>query len=94
MKKSEHHSKRERRREAENQKNDQKKEKIRSRDKKQKNQNFFHTWSHFASTPRPSQKAPGAALWTKEASRFRLFIGHLTFFQFIWEVGLKSSVQT
>jgi hypothetical protein len=29
------------------------------------------------------QKAPGAALWTIEASRFRLSIGHLTYFQFI-----------
>ncbi len=44
---------------------------------------FFRIWSHFASTPQPSQKAPEAALWTKEASRFRLSIGHLTDFLFI-----------
>ena len=83
MKKSDHHSNRETRGEEEKQKNDQKKEKIRPRDKKQKKQFFFRTWSHFASTPQPSQNAPGAALWTIEASRFRLSIGHLNYFQFI-----------
>ncbi len=83
IKKSEHHSNRERRREEEKQKNEQKKEKIHSRDKKQKKQNCFPSWSHFASTPKPSQKAPGAALWTTDASRFGLSIGHSTYCQFI-----------
>ena len=44
---------------------------------------FFRIWSHFASTPQPSQKDLRAAIWTTDASRFRLSSGGLTNFQFI-----------
>ncbi len=42
---------------------------------------FFVDLQDFASTPQPSQKATGAALWTTDG--FGLSIGHLTYFQFI-----------
>jgi hypothetical protein len=46
--------------------------------RRQKVKKKFRIWSHFASTPRPSQKDLWAALWTTDASRFRLFSWTLT----------------
>jgi hypothetical protein len=79
IKKSDHHSMRERGGDEEEQKN----EKKSAQETKSKKANVFRIRSNLASTPRPSQKNLRAALWTTDASLFGLFIGSVSSFQII-----------